>query len=818
MVLASQTMFRRIYLNFITGYLIYFANSYLSTWNSISRQNSHISIISLLKNGDHSHLIQNKRRDFSVHVLTDRMYPRNSYEDHGSNLVLDDIEQIIDAIYIFKKIYNDLQISVKFEVPAEDPWPSSLHGLRLGRRLEKILSTREFFDNHPDYVEKMRKLDFEPNVRSLIDDWAMIYQALKVFKEVYGNLRVPSKFVVPDTAPWTRLSRNLKLGVRVAAIRSAGRYVKDHPYRKAELDELGFEWRLRDHTHKQQVGEELFDQVLNALKVYKEIVNEDLNVPLDFKVPDNHADWPVDIWGLKLGDMVQLIRNKDKLVYGHSDRETKLNDIGFPWEENKRTVFAKKRFELVFDALVIFKQLFGNLFVPQAFIIPQEDPWPEELWGLKLGARVNAIRAQGTLVTNSPERRERLSEIGFIWELPNHIKRRRKITALGEDGLPLPGAFVGDDGDFLDDFDDDDSYDPEDGAGTGDANGDSDDPSSIMTEDQIQARLKIWQQSRLKQLETQNLPLKDEKGNLPSLWLDASAKSQLKNEMSATAKTRQSRDMTFPGAIIEEPQHEAVIPAFFDLSRMFEPNSYREISSQAIREFMQERETSDDYLIREKAHFEGYQSPESFHYATIREIPERSVAKMKKIGYHILEFGAFNWSMVMEALKIYKQCFGNIDVPEDFCIDEAIVDSGIGFESRFQGLTLGEAVSSIRCGDIDGLEYPSRRAELDALGFDWGDKTKYQRYRFVPLILGLKIYRHLYGFPMPMTDYIVPDEPQWPFWMAGMPLGEWTAVARIQQKMMEEHYPHRRDMLHALEFLWWIPPGPLPKKYYKPVK
>ena len=30
-----------------------------------------------------------------------------------------------------------------------------------------------------------------------------------------------------------------QLGVRVAAIRSAGRYVKDHPERKAQLDEIG---------------------------------------------------------------------------------------------------------------------------------------------------------------------------------------------------------------------------------------------------------------------------------------------------------------------------------------------------------------------------------------------------------------------------------------------------------------------------------------------------------------------------------------------------------------------------------------------------
>jgi hypothetical protein len=52
-----------------------------------------------------------------------------------------------------------------------------------------------------------------------------------------------------------------------------------------------------------------------------------------------------------------------------------------------------------------------------------------------------------------------------------------------------------------------------------------------------------------------------------------------------------------------------------------------------------------------------------------------------------------------------------------------------------------------------------------------------------------------------------------------MPLGEWSAIARIQQNMIAEYYPHRRDMLNALEFLWWIPPGScISNKYYQPVE
>lgn len=38
-------------------------------------------------------------------------------------------------------------------------------------------------------------------------------------------------------------------------------------------------------------------------------------------------------------------------------------------------------------------------------------------------------------------------------------------------------------------------------------------------------------------------------------------------------------------------------------------------------------------------------------------------------------------------------------------------------------------MESVRIGDYDGYEDPERRAQLDSLGFVWGDPSKYQRYR-----------------------------------------------------------------------------------------
>merc|ERR1711871_1042305 len=100
------------------------------------------------------------------------------------------------------------------------------------------------------------------------------------------------------------------------------------------------------------------------------------------------------------------MREKNELVHRLPAREEKLNRLGFVWEETGRALFSKKRFEMVYQALLTYKDLKGDLLVPQAFVVPSEEPWPEFTWGLKLGARVNAIRSQGTLVANSPERRD----------------------------------------------------------------------------------------------------------------------------------------------------------------------------------------------------------------------------------------------------------------------------------------------------------------------------------------------------------------------------------------------------------------------------
>ena len=42
--------------------------------------------------------------------------------------------------------------------------------------------------------------------------------------------------------------------------------------------------------------------------------------------------WPTELQGLKLGNIVQDIREDGKMVFGYKDRMQKLNDLDFSWE------------------------------------------------------------------------------------------------------------------------------------------------------------------------------------------------------------------------------------------------------------------------------------------------------------------------------------------------------------------------------------------------------------------------------------------------------------------------------------------------------
>lgn len=211
----------------------------------------------------------------------------------------------------------------------------------------------------------------------------------------------------------------MKLGQRVAQIRSTGKFVQNNEERRKILDDMGFLWRLRATERGADVS---FDQIYSALETYKQETGK-TTVPSTFVVPDCDP-WPESTRGLPLGKKVAAIRSKSFLK-NNPDAKRKLDELGFPL--SGKVAANDQRFQKVYDALVTYKKLNGDLLVPQPFVVPeQSDDWPESTWGLRLGARVNAIRSQGTFVNTNPDRRKQLDEIGFVWSPPPSLGGRKR--------------------------------------------------------------------------------------------------------------------------------------------------------------------------------------------------------------------------------------------------------------------------------------------------------------------------------------------------------------------------------------------------------
>ena len=225
-----------------------------------------------------------------------------------------------------------------------------------------------------------------------------VMSSLGEYNAHHGHVRVPTSFVVPDEEGWAVEARGLKLGREVDALRRKKKKGALSDGDTSQLNALSFVWSIPEWQ---------WQRVLQLLAMYKEL-HGNLQVPHAFVVPSK-TPWPAEAWGLKLGFSVINIRHNEHYIKDEPERRAELDAMGFVWDDLER------RWELTRDALAMYKELLGDLQVPIAFVVPSEAPWPAEAWGLKLGNRVNNIRAHEHHIKNAPERRAELQVMGFRW-------------------------------------------------------------------------------------------------------------------------------------------------------------------------------------------------------------------------------------------------------------------------------------------------------------------------------------------------------------------------------------------------------------------
>ena len=193
--------------------------------------------------------------------------------------------------------------------------------------------------------------------------WEFWFGLLEEFKEAEGHCRVPATYEIAgfNLGNWVGTQRRAKDSMS--------------PERKQRLDDIGFIW-----------------------DPFAEAWEEGFNKLLQFKEQEGHCKVPVtyEIAGFNLGNWVGTQRRaKDSMS---PERKQRLDDIGFIWDP-----FAEA-WEEGFNKLLQFKEQEGHCKVPVTY----------EIAGFNLGNWVGTQRRAKDSM--SPERKQRLDDIGFIWD------------------------------------------------------------------------------------------------------------------------------------------------------------------------------------------------------------------------------------------------------------------------------------------------------------------------------------------------------------------------------------------------------------------
>jgi hypothetical protein len=313
---------------------------------------------------------------------------------------------VVPALEEYKTIHGNLNAPLKFKIPSESNWSKGLWGIKLGNLVHSIRTGASYIRSYPERRQWLEDKGFVFDEKEL--RWKETMALLEQYHKVHGNLEVTNRFIVPSEDPWPATTWGKKLGNTVDGIRSRGNFVRDNPQRIQWLAEQGFRFETRKAKNQKQMDEKWKAIVKPSLVAYK-TVKGNLNVPQKFVIPSGEP-WPEQLWGLELGVTTDQIRCNSAYIRNHPERLQWLKDTGFVFSEYERRWEKEAK-----PALQKYYQVHGHMNISQLFKVPSEDPWPEEMWGYRLGNVVARIRSQGAFLRDSPERRQWLDDHGFRW-------------------------------------------------------------------------------------------------------------------------------------------------------------------------------------------------------------------------------------------------------------------------------------------------------------------------------------------------------------------------------------------------------------------
>jgi len=358
----------------------------------------------------------------------------------------------IKALRTYYMINGDLVMPRRYIVTSttcddnrEDGYPLAWNGLDLAGTVYNMKWWQQHVKERPHRVSELNQLGFV--WERLQPEWNLVLVALVTYQSLHGNVLVPLQFVVPREDVWPKATWGLSLGSCVHRIRLRHDFLGQRNYkysRRQQLDALGFVWDVSEHRFKIFYLALRHFAKLQGSGAYSNSISDvsgiprskALRVPTTFIVPSN-KDWPRELWGYPLGAKCTAIRQKELYVKNHPERLYLLQELGFRGTGNASLGWLK-----VVHAAAIYSRLHGRLLdVPYHFVVPapqaadgsvtqecvEEWPWPEHLWGFRLGQRLKDIRVKGAYIKGETgtERLKQLEALGFNW---NPKRGRRKAS------------------------------------------------------------------------------------------------------------------------------------------------------------------------------------------------------------------------------------------------------------------------------------------------------------------------------------------------------------------------------------------------------
>eukprot|EP00548_Thalassiothrix_antarctica_P017467 CAMPEP_0194179790 /NCGR_PEP_ID=MMETSP0154-20130528/13185_1 /TAXON_ID=1049557 /ORGANISM="Thalassiothrix antarctica, Strain L6-D1" /LENGTH=921 /DNA_ID=CAMNT_0038895271 /DNA_START=318 /DNA_END=3083 /DNA_ORIENTATION=+ len=627
-------------------------------------------------------------------------------------------------------------------------------------------------------------------------EWKALIAAFQMYKAAYGDLKVPTRFIVPEMPPWPKNAWGMKLGHRVAAIRATGRYVRDSEEKRKVLEDMGFLWQLRTGRDEKNLTGISMQQIVDAINAYKEqntIESETFTIPKVFMVPDNNL-WPMNTRGMPLGKKIASMKSKsfrkknEKVV-------KKLMDLGIQFDGLNEMNNA--RFQKVFNALKKYLEINGDLLVPQPYIVPEDSPeWPQETWGLRLGARVNAIRCQGTFVNTNPERRVLLDELGFVWHPPLSERGRKR-------GQKTPPS-------------------NEDNSSAGDLSQASQESTIAAMDNLFGPSFDFGREDEGKSEE----PIKwDIDGEFTALEeeVDDSWDDSVVMELNLTETLMEAAKKATEAGVIEGISESGVrkkgkqykkVPLYND--------DFGEdyVFADVVEALVIYKKIYGDFSKFSQGGNTDFIIPESKMDVFRDEVPTRrfDAAATSRAAAAIASYeeeGNISESenlIAAEIKRLQEEVESDGFLPlESSSIDpltatEEILETKkpkIDWPQHLAGMQLGHIVRRIKDGSLEVRHLPERKAVLDAIDFDWGEDKYFLDIPFEKAMCSFYAYYMVRGDMFVWDEFVMPDEDPWPTALAGYAIGKAVKRVRELQNFIEAYHPEKVQMLRMVEFVWF---------------